>query len=592
MAFDPISWMFTFSLGQAALRVIRSAKSKELARKLRQAIKEWGNSRQPPIDGHILESIFSSDVDESEPQNLVARKALSQMILDKSMPSTGPIRDALLERWDEIRRERPEQDLVAFFQLDRDDATSQLNDLAAQIRNVLKEDPSLFQVTVVELLENLTDKIDLIAERVPSDGPQSVADDSPVFTVPYPRHNCFEGREDVLVKLRRALVGGKKAAISQVIRGLGGIGKTQTAVEYAYEHQQDYKAVLWIKASTQLEIRQDMADAAKQLKLPHDETKLEDGVRALMLWLEQNSDWLLIFDNADDPELLKPFMPRTQEGHILLTSRASVFDALGILNPIELPLLSVEDAAEFLLKRTGRDGSDEAEVESAKELANELGLLPLALEQAGAYILALGIGFEAYRQRRLELLQRGQPVMGDYAESVATTWLVNFEEVASRSEASADLLRLSAFLGADNIPFELMTLGASATECALAATISESDDPELTILEVLQPLSGFSLVTIDTNNKSYSIHRLVQEAIRHSLDEADKRTWSERAVYMGNEAFPSPEFENWTLCGRLVSHAVAAVTRPEALAIETDAVARLAHQAAYFLSEQAQYDEA
>ena len=190
----------------------------------------------------------------------------------------------------------------------------------------------------------------------------------PVFTVPYQRHTCFKGREDILANLRQSLVGDKKAALTQVIRGLGGIGKTQTAVEYAYQNREEYKAVLWIKAATELEIRQDMADAARLLKLPHDETDLEAAVRVLKHWLEQNSDWLLIFDNADHPELLKPFMPRTPKGHILLTSRASVFGTLGILNPIELPLLSPEDAAEFLLIRTQRDGGDDAEVESARHL--------------------------------------------------------------------------------------------------------------------------------------------------------------------------------------------------------------------------------
>ncbi len=108
-------------------------------------------------------------------------------------------------------------------------------------------------------------------------------------------------------------------------------------------------------------------------------------------------------------------MPRAPQGHILLTSRASVFDALGILNPIELPLLSVDDAAEFLLKRTQRDGGDAAEAKFARELANELGLLPLALEQAGAYIHELGLSFagyvDRYHKRRLEFLERGQPIL-------------------------------------------------------------------------------------------------------------------------------------------------------------------------------------
>ncbi len=425
--------------------------------------------------------------------------------------------------------------------------------------------------------------------------PRLWSEDTQVFTVPYPRHNCFKGRADVLTELRRTLVEGGKAALTQVIRGLGGIGKTQTAVEYAYQHKDDYRAVLWIKAETSLDLTDSLAGAASRLGLTNDDTKPDQAVRELMNWLEHNSDWLLIFDNADHPGLLKPFMPRSADGHILLTSRASGFAALNILDTIELPLLSPEHATEFLLERTGLTGGGDAEVESARELATELGLLPLALEQAGANIQELRLSFaaylERYRKRRLELLERGKPAMGDYPESVATTWSVNFEEVGSESPASADLLRLSAFLAPDNIPLELVVTGAPATECALAESISKSDDREFECREALRQLTRFSLVSIDAENDTYSIHRLVQEAIKHTLDESARRTWAERAIHMVNAAFPGVEFENWDLCKRLVPHAVVVAKHAADLAICTDDVARLANEAGYFFKLQAQFTE-
>ncbi len=598
MAFDPISWMVSYSLGRIAGRILQPSKNRQLANQLRQTLEDWAKNNHPPVQAGTLDTIFSLDVDESRPERLAARRRLTGTILDKRVPSARGIRAALLERWDEIRDGSDHEDLVEFFQQTREAATAQLEDLAARIQTVLRQDARLFQVTAGEHLETIREQVENIRSlmETPSAGRQHVEDDSPVFTVPYQRHTCFKGREDVLADLRRSLVGDKRAALTQVISGLGGIGKTQTAVEYAYENREEYKAVLWVKAATELEIRQDMADAARLLKLPHDETNLEDAVRALKNWLEQNSDWLLVFDNADHPERVKPFMPRSPKGHILLTSRASVFGTLGILNPIELPLLSVEDAAEFLLKRTGHDGSDDAEVESARELANELGLLPLALEQAGAYIHELRLSFtdclDRYRRRRLEFLERGQPIMGDYPESVATTWAVNFEEVESESEASADLLRLSAFLSPDNIPFELLLRGVSATDSLLAETISESDDPELILREALRSLAKFSLATISGTSESYGTHRLVQEAVKHSLSESGCRKWTGQAVCMVNKAFPSVEFENWNLCRRLVSHAVVATTQAEVFAIQISVVADLATQTAYFLCEQAQYAEA
>jgi tetratricopeptide (TPR) repeat protein len=418
----------------------------------------------------------------------------------------------------------------------------------------------------------------------------------PVFTVPFPEHTCFCGRDDILDDLRRSFVDGEETVSAQAISGFGGRGKTQTAVEYAHRHRNDYKAILWVKAASALDIRKDMANAAKLLKLPCDETDLADAARALKLWLERNTDWLLIFDNADEPELLKPFIPGTTEGHVLITSRASVFAAVGILNPIEIPLLSVEDAATFLVMRTRHDSSDKAVIQAARELADELGRLPLALEQAGAYIHELRLTFQEYldryRKRRLEFLERGKPAMGDYDESVATTWLVNFEEIELHSEASADLFRLTAFLDADDIPFELFLLGASATNSSLAKAISESDDPELALLEAIRPLTHFSLVTISRENESFSTYRLVQEAFTHRLRKPECRIWLGRAVSMVSEAFPPVGFENWSECQRLVSHAVVVAARAENLSIQSVAIAHLAHQAAFFLHTQARYNEA
>ena len=594
MAFEPISWMVSYSLKRVADRILQTSECKKITKKLRKVVQEWAENNNPPIPHGTLDTIFCTKVDESKREQFKDRSRLSETILSEDpVPSKEVISNALLERWGEIRDVPDRQDLEKFFQLSRDEAAEQFDGLAKKIRKVLQQNDGIFKVATLGRLDEINEKVDHINSRAEA---SEAEDDSPVFTVPYRRHNCFEGRKDILAKLRETLVSGNTAALSQVIRGLGGIGKTQTAVEYAYEHKEQYEAVLWIKAASELDIRQSMAGAAKRLKLPHDETKPEEAVRALMQWLEKNSDWLLIFDNADNPELLKSYIPKTDKGHILLTSRASVFDMLGILSPIELPLFSIEDATKFLIKRTGRDESNSAEVESAQELANELGLFPLALEQAGAYIQELRLSFanylKMYRKRRLEFLERGLPKMGDYDESVATTWVVNFEQVETESVASADILRLSAFLDPDNIPFELLLFGVSATDCSLAETISKSDNSELAIREVLRPLTRFSLVTIGKSNDSYDIHRLVQEAVKHSLGESACRSWAERTVRMVREAFPSGEFENWGLCERLVSHAVVATTQADVLANHTENVSILANNAALFLQDQAQYADA
>jgi hypothetical protein len=141
-----------------------------------------------------------------------------------------------------------------------------------------------------------------------------------------------------------------------------------------------------------------------------------------------------------------------------------------------LDALAPEKALEFLLKRTEREASDGGEKEAAAQLAKELGYLPLALEQAGAFISENGSQFRdylaSYGKQRLELLDRSKPIAGDYKESVATTWLMNFNQIESASPASADLLRFSAFLDPDSIPMTLIILGRAQPGPLLSAALA------------------------------------------------------------------------------------------------------------------------
>ena len=170
----------------------------------------------------------------------------------------------------------------------------------------------------------------------------------------------------------------ERRPLAQAISGLGGIGKTQTAVAYAYRFRDEYQAVLWLNAESTLVLKTGCGELARLLNLPHQEDNLDQAVLALKNWLEREDGWLLVLDNGDDPAILKPFLPDVQHGHILVTSREQDFQDLGIFHPVELDVLSVMDATAFLIQRCHRQDADAEECAAAEQLARELDGFPLA----------------------------------------------------------------------------------------------------------------------------------------------------------------------------------------------------------------------
>ncbi|HQZ66541.1 MAG TPA: NB-ARC domain-containing protein, partial [Planctomycetaceae bacterium] len=175
----------------------------------------------------------------------------------------------------------------------------------------------------------------------------------------------------------------------QALTGLGGVGKTQIAVEYVYRHQADYQNVFWINAASQITIDAGILEIATLLEFPksglHDKAFVANGV---LQWLATNSAWLLVLDNADEPDLLQTLIAGNRHGHYLVTSRQSVLDGLGVVCSMPIGVMNDKEATGFLLKRANRLQTTGQELEAVKSLAEELGRLPLALEQAGSYILS------------------------------------------------------------------------------------------------------------------------------------------------------------------------------------------------------------
>ena len=346
-----------------------------------------------------------------------------------------------------------------------------------------------------------------------------------------------------------------------------------------------------MRADTETAIQEGFADIHRLLWPQLDGVTTEEAVNKVSAWLKRESGWLLIFDNADTPNLLKLYIPYEHSGHVLLTSRSNTFRGLGIKDAMELPTLDTESAVHFLLESTARLETTEEEKQAAKELAKELGGLPLALEQAAAYI-EQGATFAdyliSYREQSIPWLEEGSADSRGYPDSVATTWKLNIDAVEEESPASVELLYLTAFLHPNDIPFEIFESGVDFGP-VLSEALDGMEKEPLKLNKILNPLAKYSLLSIDSQEQTYSTHRLVQEVTRHALEKDVRQTWTARAVACINSEFPDPSFSNWSHCRRLAEHVAIAAHHVAAYAIDSTEAARLCACLGIYLESQGQY---
>ncbi|HUK42855.1 MAG TPA: FxSxx-COOH system tetratricopeptide repeat protein [Candidatus Bathyarchaeia archaeon] len=421
-------------------------------------------------------------------------------------------------------------------------------------------------------------KLDRASPRFPGALPD-------IWNVPHLRNPNFTGREDLLRSLRSALTSGRPAAVTQAIAGLGGVGKTQLAVEYAYRHKADYSVVWWVRAEEPATLTGNYADLAGQLGLPEsDSADRPATAQAVRSWLEHYAGWLLILDNANNAAQCRDYIPRGDSGHVIVTSRDPLWS--GVAEPLRVGVMNRPDAAAFLEKRVGR--SDAA----IDGLCDALGDLPLALEQAAAYIEASGISvaeylahFEKYAR---ELLKRPSP-SADYPHTVATTWQLAFERLENEAPAALDLLYLLAYLAPDNIGRDLITGGGEHFPPRLAQLVSNPVDFD----SAIAALRRYSL--IEVRDGSFSVHRLVQAVIRSRLGDRNAESgWAESALRLASAAFPFRlnQVETWSPSARSLPHALAAAGHSERLGTGLEHAVFVLSQAGLYLQSRAQLNEA
>ena len=422
---------------------------------------------------------------------------------------------------------------------------------------------------------------------------------SVIWNVPYRRNTFFTGRKQILDLLYDAFHSGKAATQAQAISGLGGIGKTQIATEYAHRYHSAYRVILWIRGDTKEKMLADVASLAAVLNLKEQyEQEQQYVIDAVQSWLRKNTDWLLIVDNIEDLRLVRTILPVTARGHILLTTRTQTTG--NVAQCIDLGKMTLDEGALFLLRRTKLLGLDAtlqdastADCQSAKALAEVLDGLPLALDQAGAYIEESGFNLShylyRYRAGRTKLLGMRGSFAFDHPASVIATFTYTFEKVEKISPTALELLRFCAFLHPDAIPEELVIHGAPELGPTLQCVVSDPISLDKTIMT----LRRFSLLSRNSSSSMLSMNRLVQVVLQDNMVEKTRRLWAERTVRAINLILPEVgDFSTWHGCQQYMPHAQNCVTLIDTWKMISPEVARLLEQTGVYLQAQAQYTQA
>ncbi|MEW9555151.1 tetratricopeptide repeat protein [Nonomuraea sp. NPDC050783] len=391
--------------------------------------------------------------------------------------------------------------------------------------------------------------------RVPEPPPRMVE-------LPRPAGRHFVGRDHALRQLAAAMRD-EAGVVSLAICGLGGVGKSELALQYAHAHRDDYELIWWIPAESTGRVRSGLAELGRALAAavtsrgqdgtaPMTPLAEQDAFAYALAWLAGHRRWLLVFDNVEDPHELDPYLGRLERGHVLITSRRSTgWDATS--GRIPLPELSAQEAVTLLTDLIGTTDPETAHLES---LADELGFLPLALVQAGGYIAGTpGMTVAGYRRllaaapgRMHAASPPGQSEAGEADRHViARVWQVTRHTLAARDPLTVELLGLLACYASADLP--MSALGTSVEVAESVALLASYSMITLTRPERARP--GDTL-----EHPLVGVHRLVHAVIRAELTDEHRHALRERAARLLEAALPAdPEdIGSWPLFARFLPH--------------------------------------
>jgi hypothetical protein len=371
-----------------------------------------------------------------------------------------------------------------------------------------------------------------------------------------PRNLNFTGREDLLRQLHGRLTPGTMTAVlPQALRGLGGVGKSQLAVEYAYRHRMDFDFIWWIPAERPVQIQASLVELGQRLGLgtPSDVnlavTMVIDALRGNSRSSQKiPQNWLLIFDNAENPQDTWPYLPTGSSGRILITSRNSQW--INLAQPLEVDVFRRTESIELLLRR-GPDLS----TNDADRLARALGDLPLAIEQAAAWRAETGMPADEYirllRDKQVEMLDLPGPL--DYRKSVAAAWNVSLDKLRVHNPMALRLLQMCAFFAPEPIPRPMLVNTTGQPDLDLVI-----QDP-LRLNEAIRDINRCALARIDHRVNSIQLHRLVQAILKNQMSQESRMIMRHAAhlLLAANDPHLPHDAERWPEYSELYPHIVA-----------------------------------
>jgi tetratricopeptide (TPR) repeat protein len=368
-----------------------------------------------------------------------------------------------------------------------------------------------------------------------------------LFSVPFERNPNFSGRDLEIEAIHDSLKSSNAKPLA--VHGLPGVGKTQTVLEYCFRNRDEYSAIAWIESESEETILKSFVQAATIAGVScGGEGAYASLIKQVCNLIQSRGSGLLVFDNLDDFQLLKRILPSDLGCHIILTTRARGVGGIG--RGLEIRPMMTTAGAQLLLQRAQMlDSSDSSDRLAAQSISIELGGLPLALDQAAAFIEEVPSSpaeyLKLYRLEGKHLRNRRGGVDPDHA-SVTITFLLALRRLEILNAAAVDLIRLSAFL-ASEIPEEILTVGGPV----VGGFFAEFSSSPLNLPNTIGDAARLSLIRREPQRRVFYIHRLVQDVIKDEMTNEEKRRWAECVLRMLHATFPEPEYSLWPICSRL-----------------------------------------